>query len=109
MEALVKQAETALHAYVLNLIRVLIVKYVSEYISMHSRLIFFNLQIQFFLALNPTDTNPCIQLPCLNGGLCIVTGLTGFTCSCQVGYSGTNCQNCKWNFAETFCLFSSVV
>ena len=43
------------------------------------------------------DNNACQNNPCLNGATCAVTG-TGNTyiCTCRSGYSGTNCQICKY-------------
>lgn len=45
-----------------------------------------------------TDTDPCATNPCQNGGLCQVSGTT-YTCICQNGYSGQNCQS----FISTAC------
>ncbi|XP_072045350.1 uncharacterized protein [Amphiura filiformis] len=36
-------------------------------------------------------STPCASTPCLNGGLCNDLG-SSYTCTCQAGYSGTNCQ-----------------
>ena len=37
--------------------------------------------------------DPCLSLPCQNGGLC-VPGLGGtFTCVCLPGFTGTLCEN----------------
>ena len=47
---------------------------------------------------NFLDTNACSLSPCLNGGTCQVLNTnsnSGYSCSCQNGFSGTNCQTCK--------------
>ena len=47
------------------------------------------------------DSNACSNNPCLNGGVCAITGVgTTYTCSCPTGtgYSGTNCQTCNLHF-----------
>ena len=38
--------------------------------------------------------NPCVELPCKNGGSCSVTS-SGFSCKCKSGYEGTTCALCK--------------
>ena len=43
-----------------------------------------------------TYTNACSNSPCLNGGYCQVTGVgSTYTCTCNLGYTGTNCQTCN--------------
>ncbi len=42
------------------------------------------------------DNNACQNQPCLNGGTCTSTGNgLSYICSCNTGYSGTNCQTCN--------------
>ena len=38
-----------------------------------------------------TDINECSSNPCLNGGSC-TDKINGYTCSCQPGYTGAQCQ-----------------
>ena len=33
--------------------------------------------------------------PCKNGAICQPIG-SSYSCSCTAGYSGTNCENCKY-------------
>ena len=40
------------------------------------------------------DVNECDSTPCQNGGSCI-DGIDSFTCKCQNGYTGINCQRRK--------------
>ena len=40
------------------------------------------------------DINECSPNPCLNGATC-VDGINGYTCNCQPGYTGVNCQISK--------------
>jgi protocadherin Fat 4 len=47
--------------------------------------------------INSTGDNICNQSacspnPCLNGGACIESNITGFTCNCLDGWEGTTCQ-----------------
>lgn len=37
-------------------------------------------------------SNPCYNAPCRNGGTCTVLSSTQYSCSCPLGYLGTNCQ-----------------
>ncbi|XP_067439929.1 coagulation factor X-like [Thunnus thynnus] len=37
------------------------------------------------------DGNACISMPCAHGGLC-QDGISSYTCSCQAGYQGSNCE-----------------
>ena len=37
-------------------------------------------------------TSPCDSNPCLNGGTCDFISDTEFNCSCQMGFSGKNCE-----------------
>lgn len=43
--------------------------------------------------------DPCASAPCQNGGACAADG-SGYTCACQEGYSGTDCEivadPCAW-------------
>ena len=34
----------------------------------------------------------CDSSPCNNNGTCIPTGPTNFTCGCDIGYSGLQCN-----------------
>ena len=40
------------------------------------------------------DFNECGSSPCQNGGQC-TDGINMYTCSCQAGYTGTNCERGK--------------
>ncbi len=35
--------------------------------------------------------NPCLNNPCLNGGLCNAISSTQFSCTCPSNYGGSNC------------------
>jgi len=37
------------------------------------------------------DINGCLSVPCQNGGTCTDWG-NSYTCSCNAGYTGTNCE-----------------
>ena len=39
----------------------------------------------------PVDINECASSPCKNGGTC-VDGINSYTCNCDVGYEGDNCE-----------------
>ena len=41
-----------------------------------------------------TDIDECQSQPCLNGGQCI-DDVNSYTCQCQPGYLGTNCETSK--------------
>ena len=41
------------------------------------------------------DIDECASGPCLNGGTC-VDEIDSYTCNCQPGYNGTNCENGKY-------------
>ena len=49
--------------------------------------------ILFFL----TKALPCIlSNPCVYGSTCTNNNLSGYSCSCLTGYTGTNCQYRKF-------------
>ena len=37
----------------------------------------------------------CKSNPCLNGGVCLAS-YSRYTCSCPLGFSGDNCQQCMY-------------
>ena len=37
------------------------------------------------------DIDECASSPCQNGGTC-VDGVNSYTCNCDVGYAGKNCE-----------------
>ena len=39
-----------------------------------------------------TDIDECAASPCQNGGTC-VDGVNSYTCNCEVGYAGKNCES----------------
>ena len=41
-----------------------------------------------------SDTDDCATVTCQNGGTC-VDGVNSFTCSCDTGYEGNNCETSK--------------
>ncbi|XP_060598944.1 protein jagged-1-like, partial [Ruditapes philippinarum] len=61
------------------------------------------------IILHATDTNKCVSDPCQNNGTCNNI-LKSYTCSCQPGYEGVNCEldidECaaKSNLCEHTCL-----
>ncbi|XP_053908812.1 delta-like protein 3 [Cuculus canorus] len=42
-------------------------------------------------AMSPS-VSPCALGPCFNGGWCVPTSSTGYTCRCRHGYRGSNCE-----------------
>ena len=44
------------------------------------------------------NINLCQSSPCLNGGTCSSISNTQFSCSCALGYQGSNCQLCNFKF-----------
>ena len=55
---------------------------------------------------------PCTALPCQNGGTCDIIG-DDFTCTCQTGFIGRNCENVDgelaWMQLERLVIFSEVL
>jgi LCCL domain/EGF-like domain len=53
----------------------------------------------------PIDVDHCAGAPCQNGGACI-DGDTDYTCECEGGWTGANCDACPGGFAAdgTTCL-----
>ena len=54
----------------------------------------------FTIDTSIADLNYCINnRPCQNGGTCTNAGEGSYTCSCPMGYTGTNCEieidNCQ--------------
>ena len=47
------------------------------------------------------DIDECSPNPCKNGGTC-TDGLNSYSCSCQVGYEGDNCEISKLYFFYIF-------
>lgn len=48
----------------------------------------------------------------MNGGLCISTGSTGFSCECEVGYTGARCEKsdtaaARCDFSQSLCMFTN--
>lgn len=37
--------------------------------------------------------NPCSINPCRNNGVCTLSGTNQYKCTCQVGYTGTDCES----------------
>lgn len=59
----------------------------------------FTIGVLCFNNLEKYLDNPCINAPCLNGGVCQINSFSnGYFCTCPSGYSGFNCQTCKKNF-----------
>ncbi|XP_073248453.1 coagulation factor IX-like [Porites lutea] len=50
-----------------------------------------NNPLPFFTAHLKIDINECLSQPCLNGATCI-DQVNNYSCSCQAGYQGRNCQ-----------------
>ena len=49
--------------------------------------------VQFFCCFTCLDFNYCGRHhPCLNGGVCTNSGPNEYTCQCQPGFSGVNCE-----------------
>ena len=46
-------------------------------------------------------TDICDTMPCLNGGQCSIPVLapTSYQCTCQSGFTGINCETCKYQTA----------
>ena len=58
------------------------------------------------ICLTISDINECSSNPCFNSGLC-TDGDNGYTCTCQPGTSGVNCETGMY-LIEIFNIDSSV-
>ena len=38
------------------------------------------------------EASPCASMPCFNNGTCRFDSASSFTCQCQPGFHGTNCE-----------------
>ena len=59
----------------------------SNSIAYNTVLVILMTKIQILYA----DINECASRPCQNGGTC-VDGVNSYTCNCDVGYTGENCE-----------------
>ena len=47
----------------------------------------------------PQDIDECAPDPCHNGGTC-EDGVNEYTCQCSAGYTGTNCEDGKYDHQQ---------
>lgn len=54
------------------------------------------------------DVNECASTPCFNSGIC-TNGRNVYTCTCQPGWRGTNCETSMFEFLFTdLTMFSNI-
>ena len=67
------------------------------------------LQIEFRLFLFLADIDECSSILCANGQC--INGVNQYTCSCDAGWTGTNCDEGKWRIntsVNTRALYSTI-
>ena len=74
-----------------GMLNILIILILLCIIFVHIALNFTNWNIYMVTVLIFSDINDCDPIPCNNGGAC-TDKVNGYTCTCVVGYTGTNCQ-----------------
>ena len=50
-----------------------------------------NLYVISNVTIPPPDIDDCASSPCQNGGTC-VDGINSYTCNCDLGFDGDNCE-----------------
>ena len=60
---------------------------------------FFFFYINLIIIIFLIDINECASRPCQNGGQC-TDGINSYTCQCPPGYTGTNCDQSKWDLIK---------
>ncbi len=53
-----------------------------------------------------SDTNECASRPCQNSGTC-TDSVNGYTCDCQAGYEGDNCETGMYHNIQACCVWIS--
>ena len=80
-------------------------KYTWRVCDFHAR---FLSPLSFAHGLHPLTGNACILNPCNTNGQCTpTTSGAGYTCSCFIGWDGTNCDEGKFT-TTNFCFFLKV-
>ena len=55
-----------------------------------------NVMVQFFFSFFFSDVNECVAASCQNGATC-QDGVNSFDCQCVSGFTGTLCEQSKYN------------
>jgi len=83
-----------IHAHVLMAIRVQIVNMVIKSLLKIENRKKTRLKLVLFskITFNVKKGLPCVlSSPCYNGATCTDNSVGGYTCTCAIGYTGTNC------------------
>lgn len=52
------------------------------------------------------ENNPCLSVPCQNGGSCYVVDKDIFTCKCHPSYSGVYCDQSTLFSCKLHCTYT---
>lgn len=71
----------------------------TYYVALYAFIHVYNDSLKLFVV---SDLNTCRHKPCLNNGLCVNNEPDNYTCICNKGFSGRNCQIGELNYTSFF-------